>query len=124
MADTNEVLNKLGVGRIRRHVFLCPGPKCCDEAQGQEAWEALKAEISQRGLGQGENVCFRTKVGCLRLCQQGPVALVYPEGTWYGEITADRVPRLVGEHVVDGKPVEEWTLAQNSLGEQGPAGKA
>jgi (2Fe-2S) ferredoxin len=124
MADTTDVLDKLGVGRIHRHVFICTGPKCCGEEQGQEAWDVLKAEFSQRGLGQGESVCFRTKVGCLRLCQQGPVALVYPEGTWYGEMTADRIPRLVGEHVVDGKPVEEWTLAQNPLPAPGSGGKA
>ena len=91
MAEASEVLKKLGVGKITRHLLLCTGPKCCDESVGQKAWEAVKAEIASSGLGQGEDICFRTKVGCLRLCQQGPVALVYPEGVWYGEITADRV---------------------------------
>lgn len=117
MAESREVLEKLGVGRIGRHILLCAGPKCCDENEGQKAWETLKAEIASNGLGQGEAVCFRTRVGCLRLCQQGPVALVYPEGTWYGEATADRIPRLVREHLVEGRPVGEWTLAKNPLNE-------
>ena len=122
MAESREVLEKLGVGRIGRHILLCAGPKCCDESEGQKAWETLKAEIAGHGLGQGETVCFRTRVGCLRLCQQGPVALVYPEGTWYREATADRIPRLVREHLVEGKPVKEWKLAENPL--NGPVGGA
>lgn len=115
MAEASEVLKKLGVGKITRHLLLCTGPKCCDESVGQKAWEAVKAEIASSGLGQGEEICFRTKVGCLRLCQQGPVALVYPEGVWYGEITADRVSHLVQQHLVSGVAVKEWQLAENRL---------
>jgi len=115
MTESREILEKLGVGHIGRHLFLCAGPKCCQEEDGQKAWEALKGEIARNGLGQGESVCFRTRAGCLRLCQQGPVAVVYPEGTWYGEVTADRIPRLVREHLMEGRPVYEWVLAKNPL---------
>ena len=79
------------------------------------AWEALKGQIKERGLKE----CYRTKVGCLRICVGGPVAVVYPDGTWYAGITADRVPRLVQEHLVEGRPVEEWVFATNPL----PAGE-
>lgn len=118
MAESKEVLAKLGVGKIRRHIFLCVGPKCCQEEQGQKAWEVLKAGIAQAGLGQGEEICFRTRVGCLRLCQDGPVALVYPEGTWYTEVTEEKIPRLIEEHLKSGKVVDEWANATNPLDSQ------
>jgi (2Fe-2S) ferredoxin len=56
-----------------------------------------------------------TKVGCLRVCAGGPILVVYPEGTWYAGMTADRIPRFVQEHLVDGKPIEEWIFARNPL---------
>ena len=58
---------------------------------------------------------YRTKANCLRVCVQGPIAVVYPEGTWYGGMTADRIPRFVQEHLIDGKPIEEWIFARNPL---------
>ncbi|MBY0228613.1 MAG: hypothetical protein K2W96_04965 [Gemmataceae bacterium] len=107
---------KLNIGGYRRHILLCTGPKCCTEAEGMAAWEALKGAIKDKDLGAGENACYRTKVGCLRVCCHGPTAVVYPEGTWYEGITADRVPRLVQEHLVEGRPVEEWVFARNPVG--------
>jgi (2Fe-2S) ferredoxin len=92
-------------------VLLCIGETCCSGEVGMAAWEALKGQIKERGLKE----CYRTKVGCLRICVGGPVAVVYPEGTWYAGITADRVPRLVQEHLVEGRPVEEWVFARNPL---------
>lgn len=102
---------KLGIGTLKRHVLLCIGETCCSAEQGQGAWEALKGAIKEAGL----TTCFRTKVGCLRVCAGGPVAVVYPEGTWYGGLTADCVPRLVREHLTEGKPIEEWIFAVNPL---------
>lgn len=119
MAESKEVLAKLGVGKIKRHIFLCAGPKCCAEEEGQKAWEALKSGLAQKGLTQGEEICFRTRVGCLRLCQEGPVALVYPEGAWYREVTEDKIPRLIDEHLQGGRVVEEWLLVENPMPHQG-----
>ncbi|MGL4550855.1 MAG: (2Fe-2S) ferredoxin domain-containing protein [Gemmataceae bacterium] len=106
-----EAAVKLGIGRLRRHVLLCVGEACCTAEAGMAAWEALKGQIKEAGLTE----CFRTKVGCLRVCAGGPVAVVYPDGVWYGGITADRVPRLVREHLAEGRPVEEWAFARNPL---------
>lgn len=114
-----EAAAKLGIGSYRRHVFLCTGPSCCTPEQGQAAWEALKQAIKTEGLGSGPNACYRTKVGCLRICCHGPTMVVYPEGTWYAGMTAERVPRLVREHLVDGRPVAEWVFAENPLGDAG-----
>jgi (2Fe-2S) ferredoxin len=111
------VAAKLGVGGYRRHVLLCTGPKCCTPEEGMAAWEVLKGQIKDRDLGAGENACYRTKVGCLRICCHGPTMLVYPEGTWYHGMTADRIPRFVEEHLVGGRPVEEWVFARNPIGD-------
>ena len=110
-----EVAAKLGVGGYHRHVFLCTGPNCCTTEVGMAAWETLKREIKEKGLGTGENACYRTKVGCLRICCQGPTMVVYPEGTWYHGMTAERIPLFVRQHLIEGKPIEEWVFAHNPL---------
>jgi (2Fe-2S) ferredoxin len=106
---------KVGVGGYHRHVFLCTGPDCCTPEVGLSAWETLKQQIRERNLGSGPNACCRTKVGCLRICCHGPTMLVYPEGTWYNGMTADRIPQFVQQHLVDNQPIEEWIFARNPL---------
>jgi (2Fe-2S) ferredoxin len=115
--ELRQVALKLGVGTFRRHVFLCTGPSCCTPEVGMEAWEALKREIKAHDLGAGPRACNRTKVGCLRICCHGPTMLVYPEGTWYSGMTAERIPRFVQEHLVEGRPVEGWVFARGPLEE-------
>jgi (2Fe-2S) ferredoxin len=112
-SQLQNVVQKLGIPAHTRHVFLCVGPNCCTPEQGQAAWDALKKQIKECGLS---SVCNRTKAGCLRICEQGPTAVVYPEGTWYHGLTADRVPQFVREHLIDGKPVREWVFAEHALG--------
>ena len=113
----DAVAAKLGIGSYKRHVLLCTGPNCCTPDDGLKAWEALKREIKDKNLTTGERACYRTKVGCLRICCQGPTMVVYPEGTWYHGMTADRIPRFVQQHLVEGRPVEEWVFARNPLSE-------
>jgi (2Fe-2S) ferredoxin len=113
--ELQNVVEQRCIGGYRRHVFLCTGPSCCTPEAGQAAWEALKQQIKERDLGAGPNACYRTKVGCLRICCAGPTMVVYPEGTWYHGMSADRIPRLVQEHLVDGRPIREWIFADNPL---------
>jgi (2Fe-2S) ferredoxin len=113
--ELQSVASKLGIGNYHRHVFLCTGPNCCTPEVGLAAWEALKHGIKESGLACGSRACYRTKVGCLRICCHGPTMVVYPDGTWYHGMTADRIPRLVQEHLVEGRPVEEWIFARNPL---------
>ena len=118
MTDEEQLqaaLAKLHIERSRRHVFLCTGPSCCTPEVGLAAWEALKQKIKDAGLSEGEEICQRTKVGCLRICCQGPTMVVYPEGTWYSGMTADRMDRLVLEHLKEGRPIAEWKFAQKPL---------
>lgn len=117
MTELTQIANKLLIGQYHRHVFLCVGEACCPAEEGAKAWEALKAELKEKNLSlsTGPAACYRTKVGCLRICKGGPVAVVYPEGTYYAGLTAERVPRFVDEHLVNGRPVEEWIFARNPL---------
>jgi len=109
--ELQAAVTKLGLDKTRRHVFLCTGPRCCTPEVGLAAWEALKQKLKESGLTD----CQRNKVGCLRICCQGPTMVVYPEGTWYHGMTAERVPRLVQEHLVQGKPIREWIFAEKAL---------
>lgn len=122
MEESREYLEakktKLGLGHYRRHVLLCTGPKCCSAEEGERAYEELKNQISHRGLMDGENACYRTKVNCLRVCGQGPIGVVYPEGTWYHGLSADRIPELVERHLINGQPVVDWVFAENPLAQE------
>jgi len=106
---------KHGIGSYTRHVFLCTGPNCCTPETGLAAWEVLKKELKDRNLLAGPNACYRTKVGCLRICCHGPTMVVYPEGTWYHGMTAERIPQFVQQHLVAGHPIREWIFADNRL---------
>jgi (2Fe-2S) ferredoxin len=108
--------DKVGIGAYQRHVFLCTGPNCCTPEEGQAAWDVLKQQIKDHGLTAGPNACYRTKVGCLRICCHGPTMVVYPEGTWYHGMSAERIPQFVREHLIENKPIEEWIFARNALG--------
>jgi (2Fe-2S) ferredoxin len=113
--DLQKAAAKLGIGNYGRHVFLCTGPSCCTPEVGQAAWEALKLALKDSGLTAGPTGCQRSKVGCLRICCHGPTMVVYPEGTWYYGMTAENIPRFVRQHLVEGRPVEEWIFARNPL---------
>src|SRR5436305_14473013 len=106
------IARSYGVGDYKRHVFLCIGPDCCTTEVGLAAWQVLKTELKDRGLSisSAPNGCYRTKASCLRICTGGPIMLVYPEGTWYRGMTADRIPLFVQQQLVEGKPVDEWVF--------------
>src|SRR5581483_7666766 len=110
-----QVASKLGIGAYRRHVLLCMGPTCCSPDEGLAAWEALKQQLKEQHLLSGANACYRSKVGCLRICCHGPTLVVYPEGTWYHGMNSERIPRFVQEHLRDGKPIKDWIFAGNPL---------
>jgi (2Fe-2S) ferredoxin len=103
---------KIGVGKHTRHVFLCLGPSCCTPEVGEAAWNALKKAIKDENL----TTCARTKVGCLRICCEGPTMVVYPEGTYYRNMTAERIAVFGKKHLVEGEPIRDWIFAENPLG--------
>lgn len=105
-----EGLEKAGVAMAERHLFICIGPDCCRPQEGEMVWEYVKKRVKDTGLK-----AMRTKAGCFRVCTGGPWLVVYPEGTWYGQITPARFERILQEHLLNGRPVLEWIVAENSL---------
>ena len=107
--------SRFGIGRLTRHVLLCLGPDCVDPAEGERSWEYLKKRLKELNLSGPQGGCYRTKCGCLRICTQGPIAVVYPEGAWYRRATPENLERIVQDHVLGGRIVEDLCFARNPL---------
>jgi (2Fe-2S) ferredoxin len=118
-SSPEEAAASFGVGHIRRHIFVCGGPDCCKAEAGDETWDYVKRRMKELELTGPAGPVYRTRVKCLRICTGGPIAVVYPEGVWYRDVTPENAERIIRDHVMRGRIVEDLCFAKNPLFQSG-----
>lgn len=105
--NENTPLEKPKMGVYRRHMVVCVGPRCTENGESQALFDSLGAKFKAAGLDQGELRVKRTRALCFATCKSGPVLCVQPDGIWYYNVTDANLDRIIRDHLVGGRPVED-----------------
>ncbi len=101
------------LGKYGKHILVCTGPRCAPDVS-MEAYKTLKERIKELKLNEGDGKIMRSQCHCFGICEGGPLAVVYPEGVWYQRLTAEKMEKVLQQHLIGGKPVEEYVFHKNN----------
>jgi (2Fe-2S) ferredoxin len=130
------IVDAQAIGDVQHHIFLCANqtnPKCAPREETNELWSHLKSRLKKLGLTSapptwhgspeadatpveaGDGTVLRSKVDCLRICEQGPICVIYPEGTWYSKLTIEKLDQIIDSHLAEGRPIDDLVFAVGDL---------
>jgi (2Fe-2S) ferredoxin len=122
LSSMSIAVKALGIDCITRHIFLCADaskPKCVDREASLESWDYLKRRLQELQLDRPQserpNCIFRTKANCLRLCQKGPIMVIYPDGVWYHSVSPMVIEEIIQQHLLCNKIVGRYVLQHQPL---------